>query len=293
MNIIGHRKIFYTVSALMIAAGVLALVFWGIKPGIDFAGGSLIEISLAKPVADQAIKDTLKDFDLGNYEIIPKAGNSYLLRFKFVNEKTHQEILSTLKEKFPSLEEKKFETVGPVIGKELKDKAYFAGILALIGIALYVAFAFSKVSKPVSSWKYGVITVLTLFHDAFIALGGYVIWAHFSGAYADSALVVALLTVIGYSVNDTIVVFDRTRENLRKKLGQLPFNEIVNQSVNETLARSINTSLTTCLPLIALLIFGPASLFNFILVMLIGIIVGTYSSIFISSPLLVTWAGEK
>ncbi len=277
----------------MIVAGALALVVWGIKPGIDFVGGSLMEISFNKPVEEQSIKNVLKNFDLGDYELIPEQNNSYLLRFKFIDEKKHQEILSSLKEKFEDLRENKFETIGPTIGKELKDKAFFAGILALIGIAIYVGFAFSKVSKPISSWKYGIITVLTLFHDAFIALGGYVIWSHFSGAYADSALVVALLTVIGYSVNDTIVVFDRTRENLRKKLGQLPFKTIVNQSVNETLARSINTSLTTCLPLIVLLFFGPSSLFNFILVMLIGIIVGTYSSIFISSPLLVSWAGRN
>ncbi len=293
MNIIGHKKIFYFISGFMIVVSALALIVWGIKPGIDFVGGSLMEVSVSSGTNSHLLKEAFKKADINNCEVVSEPGNNYLIRFKFTNEKTHQKILSILKDKIKGLKEKKFETIGPTIGQELRNKAVFAGILALIIIALYVGFAFSKVSKPVSSWKYGLITVLTLFHDAFIALGGYIIWAHFSGAYADSALVVALLTVIGYSVNDTIVVFDRTRENLRKKLGQLPFNEIVNQSVNETMARSINTSLTTCLPLIALLIFGPASLFNFILVMLIGIIVGTYSSIFISSPLLVSWAGKN
>jgi len=293
MNIVGRRKIFYTLSLILIVLSVLALAFWKLEPGIDFVGGSLMEVQFEKSVSENNLKDVLKSFNLGGLEVIAKSNNAYLVRARFIDEKTHQEILEALSEKLAPLKESKFETIGPSIGEELRNKAIFAWVLALFGIAVYVAFAFYKVSKPVSSWKYGIITVLTLFHDAFIALGIYTIWAHFSHSYADSALVVALLTVMGYSVNDTIVVFDRTRENLRKKLGQIPFNEIVNLSVNETLARSINTSLTTCLPLIALLIFGPASLFNFALVILVGILIGTYSSIAIASPLLVTWSGKQ
>ena len=292
MNIVGKRKIFYVFSLSLIFLSVFALIFWKLEPGIDFVGGSLIEIQFEKSVNINQIKDNLKNLNLGTIEVVSKSNNAYLIRTKFVNEKTHQDILDSLKN-LASLKETKFETIGPSIGEELKNKAIFAWILGILGIAIYVAFAFYKVSKPVSSWKYGVITVVTLFHDAFIALGVYTIWAHFSHSYADSALIVALLTVMGYSVNDTIVVFDRTRENLRKKLGQMPFNDIVNLSVNETLARSINTSLTTCLPLLALLIFGPHSLFNFAFVILVGILVGTYSSIAIASPLLTTWAGQN
>ena len=252
-----------------------------------------MEIGFSKQVQEEAIKSALKPFNLGKVEIVPELGNAYILRTKSIDESVHQKILDALRAKVSPLKEKKFEMIGSTIGAELKHKAMFAGILALIAIALYVGFAFSKVSRPVSSWKYGIITIITLFHDTFISLGFYVAYAHFFNATADSALVVALLTVMGYSVNDTIVVFDRTRENLRKKLGQAPFSEIVNQSVNETLSRSINTSLTTCLPLLALLIFGPKSLFNFALVIMVGILVGTYSSIFIASPILVSWAKGK
>ena len=293
MNIIGRRKIFYVLSGTLIVLSFLSLIFWKLRAGIDFAGGSLMEISFSKGVQEETIKNTLKPFDLGKIEVVPEPANTYLLRTKFINEETHQKILEALQKKVSPLKEKKFEMIGATIGTELRHKAIFAGILALIIIALYVGFAFSKVSRPVSSWKYGIITIITLFHDTFISLGFYAVYAHFFNATADSALVVALLTVMGYSVNDTIVVFDRTRENLRKKLGQIPFSEIVNQSVNETLSRSINTSLTTCLPLLALLIFGPKSLFSFALVIMIGILVGTYSSIFIASPILVSWAKGK
>lgn len=293
MDFIKGRKIFYFFSLSLIAIGLLALIFWSLKPGVDFAGGSLLEFKVSKKIEEKEIKSTLKPLNLGILELIPETGNSYQLRTKFVEEKTHQEILTLLKKKYPSLEEKKFETIGPSIGRELKHKGIFAGILALIGIALYVGLAFSKVSRPISSWKYGIITIITLFHDAFITLGLYTLYAHFFGGYIDSPLLVALLTIIGYSVNDTIVVFDRTRENLRRKLGQMPFPEIVNTSIKETLNRSINTSLTTCLPLLALLLIGPKSLFSFALVILIGILIGTYSSICIASPLLVDWSRKK
>ena len=293
MNIVGRKKIFYTFSVALILLGAFALVFWRLEPGIDFVGGSLMEIRFEKSVSERDLAKSLSGFNLGKVEVVSEPNNAFLVRTNFIDENLHQQILKSLRDKFSNLKESKFETIGPSIGKELKNRAIFAGILALLGIALYVGFAFYKVSKPVSSWKYGIIAVLTLFHDAFIALGVYTIWAHFSHSYADSALIVALLTVMGYSVNDTIVVFDRTRENLRKKLGQVPFTEIVNLSVNETISRSINTSLTTCLPLLALLVLGPPSLFNFALVILVGVLVGTYSSIFIASPLLVSWSGQK
>ena len=292
-QIVKKRKIFFILSSLLVLASIIALLFWQIKLGVDFAGGSLLEIEVKEIVKEEEIKQVFDNLNLGKTEIVDKGGNDYLIRFANVDEDTHQKIVSELKKKFPDLEEKKFENISPSISSALKNKAILAGILSLIGIVVYLTIAFRKVSRPVSSWKYGLIAILTLFHDVIIAFGFYVVWSHFFGGEFNSICLIALLTIMGYSVNDTIVVFDRTRENLRKKLGQAPFEEIVNQSLNETISRSINTSLTTSLPLLALLFFGPNSLFDFSLIILIGILVGTYSSICLASPLLTLAKKEK
>lgn len=188
--------------------------------------------------------------------------------------------------------EDRFESVGPVIGSELKDKSIKAILIVLISIVLYIAWTFRKVSRPVSSWKYGLIALVALFHDIIITIGIFSILGHFYGVEVGMPFVVALLTILGYSVNDTIVVFDRTRENLLHSAWD-NFEEIVNRSVNETLMRSLNTSLTTLIVLLAVYFFGGATIQYFILALIIGIIAGTYSSIFIASPLLVSLAKLK
>jgi len=290
IKIIQKRKIWFTISGIVILSSILSLIFWGLPLSIDFTGGSLLEISFPqnRPKISE-IKENLKDLDLGEIQIQPAGKNDMILRMKSVDEETHQKILSSLKEKYKGLKEERFESIGPVIGSELKRKAIYALIIAAICIILYIAWAFRRVSKPVASWKFGLIAIIALVHDLIITVGVFSIVAHFSlGIEAGVPFIAALLTILGYSVNDTIVVFDRTRENLLKHYGE-DFEEIVNMSVNQTIIRSINTSITTLLVLLAIYFFGGLSIKYFALTLIIGVISGTYSSIFIASPLVVAW----
>jgi preprotein translocase subunit SecF len=212
---------------------------------------------------------------------------------KAISETERRQKLQELAKKFGSIEELNFQSIGAVVGEELREKAIWAFILVLVTVSLYVAFAFRKVSKPVSSWKYGVITLATLFHDALIPAGLYAVLGYFFNAELDTNFIVAILVVMGFSVHDTIVVFDRIRENLKTaRLVKLDFNELVNASVNQTMGRSLNPSLTLILTLIALLFIGPVALQYFVLTILVGVMVGTYSSIFVASPLLTLRQGK-
>ncbi|OGY99607.1 MAG: protein-export membrane protein SecF [Candidatus Liptonbacteria bacterium RIFCSPLOWO2_01_FULL_52_25] len=287
-NIIGNKKIWFTLSAVFVGAATLAIVLFGFRQGIDFAGGTLWEFSATGESAatvhslfttDLAIPDARVSYDAVN--------QNFLVRFGDVSEVDHQKFLTTLSEKFPAFRERSFQSIGPSVGKELRRNALIAIALVLIGISLYIAFAFRKTSRPVSSWKYGWITLLTLFHDVAIPAGLIAVLGHYAHVEIDSNFVVALLVVMGFSVHDTIVVFDRIRENLVLNRGKEPFEKVVNTSVNQTLARSINTSLTLILVLIALYFTGPADLRYFILTLLVGVTTGVYSSIFIASPGLV------
>jgi preprotein translocase subunit SecF len=282
MNIIGKKYIFLTISGILVLASLTAIVFLGWRPGADFTGGTLWQIQ-------GAAKEDLAEL-MPEAVIIPQAGGGFLIRAKEISEPEHQILLQNLKSRFPDLIEERFESIGPTIGRELKNKAVTAFVLVLAAISIYIALAFRKVSRPVASWKYGLITVITLFHDAIIPAGLMAFLGYWRGAEIDTNFIVAILVVIGFSVHDTIVVFDRIRENLRlTKPGSFDFPALINRSVNETLARSINTSLTLVLVLAALYVFGSASLSYFSLVILTGTIVGTYSSICIASPLLALW----
>ncbi|MEK7123650.1 MAG: protein translocase subunit SecF, partial [Patescibacteria group bacterium] len=210
-----------------------------------------------------------------------------ILRFKEIDEAIHQKVVSTINEKW-QMEEKRFESIGPTIGAELKRKAIFAIILAAALIILYIAWAFRKVSWPVSSWKYGVCAILALIHDVTIPTGVFSLLGHYRGVEVDGLFITALLTILGFSVHDTIVVFDRVRENL-KNAPKERFEDTVSASVNQTIGRSINTSLTVLLVLSAIYFFGGETIKNFALALILGVSAGTYSSIFIASPLLVSW----
>lgn len=290
MNVIGHRKIFYIASGAMVLAGFVAVILFRFKPGIDFAGGTLWEIRAAVP-AEEAVAEIFRAAGIENVGITP-SGNEWILRFRDVDEKTHQELAAALKEKLSGFEELRFDTVGPTIGRTLRQKAVQAIVGVLLVIALYIAWAFRQVSRPVSSWKYGLVTVVTLFHDVMAPIGLFAVLGRALGVEIDSQFIVALLVVMGFSVHDTIVVFDRIRENLHKAVKGEDFGITVNRSVNETLVRSLNTSLTVLIVLAALFVWGPASLKLFVLALAAGIGVGTYSSIFLASPLLVDWAGR-
>ena len=289
LNIVRKRKIFYGFSLALIAAGIFSVIFWGLRFGIDFKGGSLLEVEYvgARPEV-QAIHDRLAPLDLGGVNIQLTGPTGLFLRLKDVNEETHQKVLAELAN-LGELEEKRFESIGPVIGQELKKKAYGAILMVLLLIVIYITWVFRKVSRPVASWQYGVAAVIALFHDVFIPVGIFSILGHYLGAEIDLLFVTGILTILGFSVHDTIVVYDRTRENLLRGSRKEAFADVVNRSLNETLTRSINTSLTVIITLLAIYIFGGQSIQDFSLALLIGVTFGTYSSIFIASALLVTF----
>jgi preprotein translocase subunit SecF len=332
MNIIKLRKYFLTFSGTLTVISILLWIMWGLNLGIDFTGGSLLEIEYPnnKPTISD-LSGQIADLNLKSLKIQEIGDKGYILRFQQTGEDIHQQILTKLngaisaKAETPAANsntnsnnikiepvngaanlqiegvnvgtdtasaatkviEKRFDSIGPSIGAELKTKSFYAIILVVLAIIIYIAIAFRKVSYPISSWKYGVAAVLALVHDIFVTVGIFVILGKFWGFEINTPFVAALLTILGYSVNDTIVVFDRVRENLHKYEGA--FEEIVEKSIWETMARSINTIVTVELALLALLIFGGGVINDFVLPLLIGIFFGAYSSICIASPILVTW----
>lgn len=294
MNIIKHKYIFLSFSALLIVAAIVSISFFDLKQGIDFTGGTLWQIRfLGDQVSDDRVGEVLgKDLKINEFAVNTNiSDNSFLVRLKEVQEAEHQEYLKMLKEKLGDLEELSFESMGAAVGQELRGKAIWAFVLVLLTISLYIAFAFRKVSRPVSSWKYGLITLLTLFHDALIPVGLLAYLGYAQGVEVGVNFVVAILVVMGFSVHDTIVVFDRIRENLKlERSANFNFADLVDKSIKQTFARSINTSLTLVLVLLALYFWGAAALSYFTLIILAGVLVGTYSSIFVASPMLVMWA---
>ncbi len=293
INIIANRKYSYILSGILVTASIFSLSIWGLKLGIDFTGGSLVQFSFAgeRPVLDE-LQQAIDSAGLGGSTIQPSSDEKYILRLKDLSEDEHQALLLSITDKYPDAIEERFETVGPILGAELAKKAFWALGVALIGIIIFIAWAFRKVSRPVASWKYGASAVIALAHDTIITLGVFAVLGKFYNVEIDSLFVPAILTVIGFSVHDTIVVFDRSRENLFRGLA-MDFASIVNKSVNDTIARSINTSLTTLLVLIVLFFFGGDTIHYFSLALIVGISVGTYSSIFVASPILVDWASNK
>lgn len=292
LNIIKHRWAFLGFSGVVVAAAIIAIIAFGFQQGIDFTGGTLWQIRIVNNAPTQndlenVIHTELKIEDARvNTELTTR---SFIIRFKPVEESVHRANLASLTARYPGLEELSYQSIGPSIGKELRTKALWALVLALVGISLYIAFAFRKVSRPISSWKYGIVTLVSLFHDVIIPAGLLALLGRIAGVEIDSNFIVALLVVMGFSVHDTIVVFDRIRETLVLDRGKSSFGEVINRSVNQTLARSVNTSLTLILVLIAMLVVGPHTLYYFILTLLVGVVTGIYSSIFVASPLLYVW----
>ncbi|MBI4280714.1 protein translocase subunit SecF [Candidatus Uhrbacteria bacterium] len=288
LPIIRYRKIFFVFSGLLIAAALLALGMWRLRLGTDFVGGSLLEVRWpgAAPAASdlRAALDPLLERD---FAVQQGAENNTILRSQALSEEKHQEVLTKLKERHGTFDELRFDSIGPVIGRELIRKSIWALVMVLVGILLYIAWSFRKVSRPVAAWKYGVITILTGFHDVIIPLGLFSVLGKWFDLEVNASFVAAILTVLGYSINDTIVVLDRVRENLAAGLSD--FEATVEKSVNQALARSLNTILTTLLALVAVFFFGGETTKHFVLALIVGIATGAYSSIFIASPLLVVW----
>lgn len=286
VNFLKYKPIYFILSGTLVLAAIVSLIMFGLKPGIDFTGGSMIEVTYTGTVPTaQEVRNSLSSY--GQVEAQPANGNEMIIKMQSISESDHQKILSILGQGH-QIQEQSFESIGPVIGQELRNKTKVIIILVLLSILLYVAFAFRKVHRPVSSWQYGLAALIALFHDVLIPTGVFAVLGHYMGVEFTIPVVTALLTVLGYSVNDTVVVFDRIREALIKREGAT-FEDTVNLSLNNTLTRCINTSLTTLLALFAIYFFGGATLRYFSLALIIGIAAGTYSSIFIASPLLVVW----
>lgn len=291
INFVKHKKIFFSFSGILVLASIVALVLFGLKWGIDFIGGSIIEVDYKNIHPNiEEIRSDLSKLELEKISIQPKGDRGIVLRTKAISEEEHQNILNILREK-GDLEEAKFELVGPIVGKEVRKKTVIVLILALVSIMLYVTFAFRKVSYPINSWQYGIATLIALFHDVLIPIGFFSLLGKFYEVEITVPIVTALLTVFGYSVNDTVVIFDRIRENLTRT--SLPFPEVVNKSLNETLSRSLSTSLTTLFVLFALFFLGSSALRYFSLALILGITLGTYSSICLASLLLLNWVKKS
>lgn len=294
MNIIKHRNWFFTLSLIVIIPGIIALFTWGLKLGIDFQGGTLWEIKFTDNAKVQGsinpsdVKDLMSQNGAEVAQVSQTGEKSVLTRLKVSDEAKIKDLKAKLAEKFGKTEDVRLETVGPIISKELTQKALLAVALSILAIVFYVTWAFRKVPKPASSLAFGVCTIIALVHDVIVVVGIFAILGHFAGIEIDSLFITALLTVIGFSVHDTIVVFDRIRENLKKYSDQ-SFDEVVNHSLAQTLGRSLTTSLTVIFVLLALFLFGGESIKTFVLALLVGIISGTFSSIFNASPLLVVW----
>lgn len=288
MNIIARKKLFFIISGIIIVPGLISLFLFGLPLGIDFSGGSELELSAPKKIDVSAVKSDLLKNKVTVHTLKQLNERTVILKTNVIDQKEKNKIVENLKKTTPGISDKRFETVGPVIGSETKNNAIKAVIVASLVITLFIAFAFREVSRPVSSWKFGVCAIIALLHDVLVVIGIFSILGKLFGIEVDSLFITALLTVMGFSVHDTIVVFDRIRENL-KKTGNLPFETVVNNSMLETFNRSLNTSLTVVIVLFTLLLFGGESVRWFIIALLVGIISGTYSSIFNASPLLVAW----
>ncbi len=284
-----YRKIYFIFSGILILGSLCFLSIFGLKPGIEFTGGSILELEFKKErISNQEIQEKLADLNLGEIYIQPTGEKGVILRMRDISEETHQKILEKLAGSPGELNELRFESMGPVIGKELKEKTKIVVVLSLAAIVLYIAFSFRKIQRPISSWQYGLASLLALFHDILIPIGIFSILGKFYGIQITIPVIVALLTVLGYSINNTVVVFDRVRENLLKRVGAT-YEETVNLALNQVLTRTLSTSLTTLFVLIAIFFLGGETLKYFALALILGIIAGTYSSLFLTSPILVSW----
>jgi len=288
MNLMKYKLLYFLFSTLLILPGLYYLVTSGLKLGIDFTGGALLEYKVEQTVGGEQLREVISKQGIEVGQITTSGENTYIIRTKPVEQEKLNELNTKLTEEFGQVEVRRTENVGPVIGKELEQKAILATAVASLAIVLYIAFSFRKVPKPTSSWRFGAAAIVALIHDVLMVVGAFAILGRYWGVEIDTLFVTALLTVIGFSVHDTIVVFDRIRENLIKNINR-KFTEVANISVVQTLGRSLNTSLTVVFVLLTLLLFGGETIKWFVVALLIGIISGTYSSIFNATALLTYW----
>lgn len=284
MFIIKNKKVFVTISAILVSLSIFSIAYFGLNLGIDFKGGSQLEVEYTGVRPDQKlIEDNVRNLSLGEAVVQPVGETGYSIKTRDITDPERTTLMSALGE---NAVEKSFTSIGPSVGKELVRKSIITFILVALGIILFIAFSFRKVSKPVSSWKYGLIAIVALIHDVIISAGVFAFLGFLTGAEVDTLFVVAILTVLGLSVSDTIVVFDRIRENIKGGHFKV-FEETVGKSISQVYTRSIATSSTVIIVLLALVFFGPSSTKIFAIMLTAGMFFGTYSSIFLASPLLV------
>lgn len=291
LQIIAKTKLWFTFSGIMIIASLYGIFAYGLNLGIDFTGGTLMEIKFQQPIEMNALQtayNSTLEID-GGTMVIPSDNNTFIVRTKDIDDATHTKLISTLQKDFGTFEELRFTTIGPTVGDTMREKATLALSIAVIAIIIFIAFAFRKVPRKISPWKFGYTAIIALIHDILITLGVFAFLGHFYGVEIDMLFITALLTIMGFSVHDTIVVFDRIRENLKLQDRNSTFDNTANLALNQTMARSINTSFSTLITLLALLFFASDSIYWFVFALVFGILIGTYSSVFIASPLLVVW----
>lgn len=293
LKIIRIRRVWYIVSIFLIALSIVSLLTFGLRTGIDYSGGTILVYETIDKKASEVIEAKIKDMSITSYQIRPQGNNQILVKTVNLETVEHNKLTQDIKSMVPDIAEIKYDSIGPTVGQDLRNKSLLAIILASFAIIVFIAFAFRKVPKPLKSWKFGFLAVVALLHDLLITTGLVALLGHFFvWLEIDALFITALLTIMGFSVHDTIVIYDRLRENFIKNTHKT-IEQVAEESVNQTLARSINTSLTTIIVLTALLIMGGASIRHFVLVLIIGILIGTYSSIFVASPLLVAWHRKK
>lgn len=295
MFVIKYKNLFIGLSVFFATVAIVAVATFGLPLGIDFKGGSALEIRYdnVRP-ATTVVADAVEGAGFTNSLVQPIGEHGYMIQTREITDAERAHIVAAVQQATPEqkVTQTSFTSIGPSVGTELKQKSIASIILVLIAIILFVAYAFRKVSEPVSSWRYGIAVIIALIHDIIIPIGAFAILGNFMGAQVDTLFIVALLTTLGLSISDTIVVFDRVREHLNGPKAKMPFPELVGESLSETFARSINTSVVVLVMVIALAVFGPETTRLFAVMLAIGMFFGTYSSIFLASPLLVTMQGK-
>ncbi|MCU0653052.1 MAG: protein translocase subunit SecF [Candidatus Pacebacteria bacterium] len=292
VNFIKHKNIFLVFTLLVVAACVASIAYYKFQPGIEFTGGSVVEIEYrdARP-ANTAIQEKIAGVGLKDVSVYAQGDKGLIIRTETIDATKHADLIKKLGET-GALTERSFETIGPVVGKELTGKTVGLVIVSLIAMLIYIAVAFRNVPGPVSSWQYGLASFLILAHDVLVPLGVFAVLGALYGVQITIPIITALLTVVGYAINNVIVVYDRIRENLLRD-HKADFAEISNRAINQTLSRQINTSVATLLPIFAIYFWAGASLKYFALALILGIVTGTYSSVFLASQLLLIWMNRK
>lgn len=288
LNFVKYKNVFLIFTVLVVIACVGLLVVYGLKPSIEFTGGSIIELEYGQErPSNQAIQEKIDSLGLKDVSIYSVEDKGVSLRTGALDPATHEKLLEVLKGT-GEFQETSFETIGPVIGKELSSKTQLLVAVSLIAMLIYIAIAFRNVPGPISSWTYGLASFFILGHDVLVPLGVFAVLGKFSGVQITIPVIAALLTVVGYAINNVIVVYDRIRENLTRDR-KSNFDEIVNRAINQTLTRQINTSIATLLPVFAIYFWGGTSLKYFALALILGIVTGTYSSVFLAGQTLLVW----